>query len=300
MLKKQQTIKKAVSYQGRGLHTGNKTLLTFKPAPENYGIRFVRTDLENQPEIPAVVDYVKNSSDYDSLRGTTLVNNNAEVHTVEHVLAAVCGLQIDNIRIELNSNEPPIGDGSAMPYTHKLIEAGIEEQNEQGYINHPPKNMYNYPFQEWWNRPDNLRIFALSGFLKKWGLKDAEFFKKVKDFYSKSSLPKEFEIYDYPYFIYLKYLGENKEEKEMLQHIISQFPSIFEKNKDHYPLFGRHWYHALNNVDKKVIENEAENFFTGLKDDGGLKIVYQDLPGWRPIWTLDGLIILKKSGIIEF
>ncbi|MFX1311259.1 MAG: hypothetical protein ACFFHD_01430 [Promethearchaeota archaeon] len=181
-----------------------------------------------------------------------------------------------------------------------LFEWIIKEQNEQGYINHPPKNMYNYPFQEWWRGPDDLRILALSGFLKKWGIKDATFFKKVKDFYSNTSLPEEFKIYDYPYFIYLKYLGENKEEKVMLQNVISQLTSIFEKNKEHYPLFGRHWYHALDIVDKRIIENQADNFFNGLKDDGGLKIIYQNLPWWRPIWTLDGLILLKKSGIIEF
>ena len=86
----------------------------------------------------------------------------------------------------------------------------------------------------------------------------------------------------------------------MLQNIIDQLPSIFEKNREHYPLFGRHWYHALDNVDKKVLENEADNFFNGLKDDGGLKIIYQDLPWWRPIWTLEGLILLKKRGLIDF
>ncbi|NVM35408.1 MAG: hypothetical protein HWN81_07420 [Candidatus Lokiarchaeota archaeon] len=184
--------------------------------------------------------------------------------------------------------------------TDQLFNWILEEQNEEGYIRHPPKNLYNYPFQEWWSGPDDLRIFALSGFLKKWGLKDDTFFKKVKDFYSNSSLPKEFKFYEYPYFTYLKYLGENKEEKKMLQHIISQLPSIFENNKEHYPLFGRHWYHALDIVDKKVIENEADNFFNGLQDDGGLKIIYQNFPWWRPIWTLDGLILLKKSGTIEF
>ena len=181
--------------------------------------------------------------------------------------------------------------------TDQLFNWIIKEQNEEGYINHPPKNMNNYPFQEWWSGPDELRIFALSGFIKKWGLKDTIFFKKVRDFYSTSSISKEFTFYEYPYFIYLKYLGENKEENKTLQHIINQFPSIFEKNKEHYPLFSRHWYHALDNVDKKVVENEADNYFNGLKDDGGLKIIYQDLPWWRPIWTLDGLMLLKKSGM---
>jgi UDP-3-O-[3-hydroxymyristoyl] N-acetylglucosamine deacetylase/3-hydroxyacyl-[acyl-carrier-protein] dehydratase len=130
MKDKQQTVKKAISYHGRGLHTGNETILTFKPAPENYGIRFVRVDLEDQPEILAVVENVKQNTSIDSLRGTTIAANGAEVHTIEHVLAAAVGLQIDNLRIEINANEPPIGDGSAMPFVHKLIEAGIEEQNE--------------------------------------------------------------------------------------------------------------------------------------------------------------------------
>jgi UDP-3-O-[3-hydroxymyristoyl] N-acetylglucosamine deacetylase/3-hydroxyacyl-[acyl-carrier-protein] dehydratase len=126
----QKTIKKAISFSGKGLHTGNETQITFKPAPENYGVRFVRVDLENQPEIEAIVENVQQNTTIDSLRGTTIASNGANVHTIEHVLAAVYGLQIDNIRVEINANEPPIGDGSAMPYVHKLVEAGIEEQNE--------------------------------------------------------------------------------------------------------------------------------------------------------------------------
>jgi len=126
----QKTIKKAISFSGRGLHTGNDTTITFKPAPENYGVRFVRVDLDNQPEIEAIVENVEQNISIDSLRGTTIASDGANVHTIEHVLAAVFGLQIDNIRVEINANEPPIGDGSAMPFVHKLIEAGIEEQNE--------------------------------------------------------------------------------------------------------------------------------------------------------------------------
>jgi hypothetical protein len=208
-------------------------------------------------------------------------------------------------------NSTAIGAETAMYYidlldyeenemTDQLFDWIIKEQNEEGYIYHPPKSMYNYPFQEWWNRPDDLRIFALSGFLKKWGLEDNDFFKQVKNFYLNSTLPEEFTFYEYPYFIYLKYLGESKEEKNLLQNIINQLPSIFAKNKEHYPLFGRHWYHALDIVDKKEVENEMDNFFKGLKDDGGLEIIYQNLPWWRPIWTLDGLILLKKSRLIEF
>lgn len=130
MIKNQRTIKNEVTYEGVGLHTGNKTRITFKPAPENYGIRFVRVDVDNAPEIPAVVDYVVQNTDIDSLRGTTLQVDGVEVHTVEHVLAAIVGLELDNVRIELDANEPPIGDGSAMPFVSILLEAGIEEQSE--------------------------------------------------------------------------------------------------------------------------------------------------------------------------
>ena len=126
MRSNQRTVKSITRLEGVGLHTGNSSTIEFHPAPENYGIRFVRKDAKDSPEIPAVVDFVTDIS-----RGTTLSNNGASVHTVEHVLAAVAGLEIDNVRIELSANEPPIGDGSAEPYVNTLLEAGFEEQQAQ-------------------------------------------------------------------------------------------------------------------------------------------------------------------------
>ncbi|HYM21324.1 MAG TPA: bifunctional UDP-3-O-[3-hydroxymyristoyl] N-acetylglucosamine deacetylase/3-hydroxyacyl-ACP dehydratase [Candidatus Kapabacteria bacterium] len=119
----QRTIGRIVRLEGVGLHTGNPSTIEFHPAPADHGIRFVRRDLEGSPEIPALVDFVTDIS-----RGTTISNNGANVHTVEHVLAAVVGLEIDNVRIELSANEPPIGDGSSMPYAEPLVNAGFEEQ----------------------------------------------------------------------------------------------------------------------------------------------------------------------------
>lgn len=123
MLVHQRTIKKSVSMRGVGLHTGVTTTMTFKPAPEDYGIRFRRVDLGGRPEIPADVDHV-----VEVERGTTLAVGEARVHTTEHVLAAVVGLQIDNIIIELDNIEPPIADGSAKPFVDMLMEAGLEDQ----------------------------------------------------------------------------------------------------------------------------------------------------------------------------
>jgi UDP-3-O-[3-hydroxymyristoyl] N-acetylglucosamine deacetylase/3-hydroxyacyl-[acyl-carrier-protein] dehydratase len=119
----QRTVSGISKFEGTGLHTGNSSTIEFHPAADDYGIRFVRRDLIGLPEIPAIVDLVSDIS-----RGTTLSSGNASVHTVEHVLAAVVGLEVDNVRIELTANEPPIGDGSAAPYVDALLAAGFADQ----------------------------------------------------------------------------------------------------------------------------------------------------------------------------
>jgi UDP-3-O-[3-hydroxymyristoyl] N-acetylglucosamine deacetylase / 3-hydroxyacyl-[acyl-carrier-protein] dehydratase len=130
MEKKQKTLQNTSSYTGKGLHTGLLSTITFRPAPENHGIVFVRTDINPTIEIPAIVDYVEPDNGIDSLRGTNLQKDGNKIYTVEHVLSAIAGLEIDNLRIELNAPEPPVGDGSAMPFVNVLLEAGIVEQNE--------------------------------------------------------------------------------------------------------------------------------------------------------------------------
>jgi UDP-3-O-[3-hydroxymyristoyl] N-acetylglucosamine deacetylase/3-hydroxyacyl-[acyl-carrier-protein] dehydratase len=125
MLIHQRSIQKEVTLCGTGLHTGEKCVITFKPAPVNYGYRFVRTDIENSPEIPALIDNV-----VDVQRGTTIALNGVKVHTTEHVLGALYGLQIDNCRIEMSGPEPPVMDGSSHPFVEALLEAGFHEQDE--------------------------------------------------------------------------------------------------------------------------------------------------------------------------
>lgn len=124
MLVQQRTIKKPISLSGVGLHTGTSCKMTFRPAAENYGIRFRRVDIGGMPEVPADVDHV-----IDTSRGTTIAVGEAKIHTVEHVLAAVAGLQIDNIIIDLDNIEPPILDGSAKLYVEALLTSGIETQH---------------------------------------------------------------------------------------------------------------------------------------------------------------------------
>lgn len=126
MSHKQKTISKPVSLKGKGLHTGLDVEITFKPAPEDHGFIFKRVDVENQPTIEALVDHVTETS-----RGTTLQQNGVSVHTIEHVLAAIVGMNIDNLIIEMNGEEAPILDGSSALYVKALKKAGIVEQEKE-------------------------------------------------------------------------------------------------------------------------------------------------------------------------
>ncbi|WMN07253.1 bifunctional UDP-3-O-[3-hydroxymyristoyl] N-acetylglucosamine deacetylase/3-hydroxyacyl-ACP dehydratase [Marivirga arenosa] len=124
MYNKQHTIKKAISVSGVGLHTGHKVTLTFKPDEIDSGIKFQRIDLEGKPIIEADADLV-----VDTSRGTTIAKGDARVSTVEHVLSALVGLQIDNVLIEVDGPETPIMDGSAKLFYEALESVGLEEQN---------------------------------------------------------------------------------------------------------------------------------------------------------------------------
>ncbi|MCM4158982.1 bifunctional UDP-3-O-[3-hydroxymyristoyl] N-acetylglucosamine deacetylase/3-hydroxyacyl-ACP dehydratase [Antarcticibacterium flavum] len=123
---KQRTIRKEVSLEGVGLHTGKNVKLVFKPAPANTGYVFQRTDIEGEPIVEADASYVVNTQ-----RGTNLEKNGVSIQTSEHVLAACVGLDLDNIIIAIDSSEPPIMDGSSKFFVQALEEAGIEEQDEE-------------------------------------------------------------------------------------------------------------------------------------------------------------------------
>ena len=124
-LKFQQTINKEFSISGIGLHTGVRSTVTMKPAPTNHGIKFKRIDLKKSLSIEASVLNV-----VDVTRGTTIGIDGVEVHTIEHLLAAIHGLNIDNLLIEIDNIEVPILDGSAKEYVELFIKSGFKEQDE--------------------------------------------------------------------------------------------------------------------------------------------------------------------------
>ena len=124
MFEKQSTVTSEVHVKGIGLHTGTASEICFKPAPINTGVIFRRIDLEDLPEIPALIENV-----VDLSRGTTLGIKGIKVHTVEHVLAAIAGLCIDNIYVDINGIEPPVCDGSSLEFVKAIKKAGIVEQD---------------------------------------------------------------------------------------------------------------------------------------------------------------------------
>lgn len=132
----QNTLREAISISGVGLHTGAQVTLTFKPAPENHGYKFQRIDMPGAPIVEADVDNVT-----DTDRGTTLEKNGARISTIEHVLAALAGMEIDNVLMEIDGPEVPIMDGSSRPFIDILEKAGIQSQNEERYYYHLSENI---------------------------------------------------------------------------------------------------------------------------------------------------------------
>lgn len=126
MSENQKTIAKEISFTGISLHTGNLSTVVFKPAPINSGIKFIRVDLSDKPIIEMNCNNV-----LGVIRGTTLGNEEIKIHTTEHLLSTLYGLGIDNLIIEVNCNELPVGDGSALPFVRILEKAGFVEQEEE-------------------------------------------------------------------------------------------------------------------------------------------------------------------------
>ena len=125
VVRKQRTLKGPVSFSGIGIHTGKEVGLRFCPAPEGTGVVFKRVDLPGAPIIPATLEYVQDTS-----RSTTIGINTVKIHTVEHVLSAIRAYEIDNLCIEINNIEPPVGHGSSDVFVDMIEEVGVCEQEQ--------------------------------------------------------------------------------------------------------------------------------------------------------------------------
>ncbi len=138
---KQRTIQSPFSVSGVGLHTGEPVTMTFKPAPDNHGYKFSRVDLPGSPVVDADVDNVTDTS-----RGTTISQNGASVSTVEHVLAALVGCEVDNVLMELDGPEIPIMDGSSIEFIEAMEKVGfLDQEADREYYSIPANIHYSEP-----------------------------------------------------------------------------------------------------------------------------------------------------------
>ncbi|MBR3792359.1 MAG: bifunctional UDP-3-O-[Alistipes sp.] len=141
MQKKQQTLNGSISFSGKGLHTGVTVNMTVNPAADNHGIVFRRVDLEGQPTVPALCEYVTDTS-----RGTTIEKGEAKVSTIEHIISALWTLGVDNALIDIDGPETPIMDGSAREYAAEIERVGILEQKaDRKYYEVTEKQVYTIP-----------------------------------------------------------------------------------------------------------------------------------------------------------
>ena len=141
MTVKQKTLAREFTLSGKGLHTGVQVNMTFKPAPENHGIKFQRIDLEDRPILEADASLV-----VDTSRGTVIGKNGARLSTIEHSLAALTGMDLDNVLIEINNEEVPILDGSSKPFVEAIEQAGVVEQKaEREYLEITERIVYQDP-----------------------------------------------------------------------------------------------------------------------------------------------------------
>ncbi len=141
MTTKQQTLKGSISFAGRGLHTGANVEMTVSPAAIDTGIIFRRVDLDGSPSVPALCDYV-----VDTSRGTTIEKGEARVSTIEHIVSALWTLGVDNAIVDINAPETPIMDGSAREYADAITQVGVEEQNaDREYYQVTDKMVYTIP-----------------------------------------------------------------------------------------------------------------------------------------------------------
>ena len=141
MQKKQQTLASAITFSGKGLHTGAIVTMTVNPAAENHGIVFRRTDIEGAPSVPALCEYVTDTS-----RGTTIEKGEAKVSTIEHIVSALWTMGVDNALIDITGPETPIMDGSAREYAAAIEQTGLVEQKaDRKYYEVTEKQVYTIP-----------------------------------------------------------------------------------------------------------------------------------------------------------
>ena len=129
-------------------------------------------------------------------------------------------------------------------------------------------------------------------------LVSAQLLERARRYYLTTTLPAADHFNGYPHLAYLKHCGEGDTGCARLATMVDGLPALLAAHADHYPLFSRYWFYAADLVDRELLAEQAGRFVEGLQEDGGVATPYPDLLWWRPIFTLDGLILLKRYGLL--
>ena len=175
----------------------------------------------------------------------------------------------------------------------------LKSVNTQGIIPHPFEELFEYPHQKWWESPDNDRVLAIAGFLKKMGVQNAQFYSKVESYFNSLDPIEELTLYDYPKYLFVKYSKNSPNRNQIYNKIVKLFPEFRESMKSHFPIWSRYWYHIITDLNEELLLKSAEHFLNSIDSEGGISNPYDESPWWKPIFTLDGLILLKINGYID-
>lgn len=189
-----------------------------------------------------------------------------------------------------------VTEGSAVDRLEKWI---LAAQNDDGTLAHPVDQVKQYPHGEWW-LADDARCLSLAGLLGKWQRGTDEFFRRVEHYFTSQPFPESFGIYSYPFHLYLQYAPGAERHRHRLEEIRWQMPTLLADFETHYPLFlsSYGWYSTDIGVD--TLKSEAQKAVGALQDDGGILLPqYENLPWWRPVWTLELLVNLKQYRLLQ-
>jgi hypothetical protein len=177
----------------------------------------------------------------------------------------------------------------------------INVQKSDGSLENPIDEIKKYPHGEWWLNQDDNRVFSIAGFMSKMGIEFPEFYRMVSSLFNAkcNPFPKKLTVYDYPYFIYVNHGPDREKFVDQKETIDSLVRTMLKQEAWHNPLFfcSDRWYSP--SIDNITWKNEAAAAISTIKEDGGVMIKeYEKLPWWRPVWTLEMLIRLKKQNLI--
>jgi len=181
----------------------------------------------------------------------------------------------------------------------RLEEWILLSQRSDGSLPNPSDEIRRYPHGPWWLGEDRTRVFSLAGMLAKMGRGSEEFFYRTNRLFADQPLPSEIGKYDYPLFLYLTYAPIARGLSRRMAAIQDQLPAMVRRFRDHHPLLVFNYRWVTDETDPEVLAAEARIAVSDLEEDGGLRSPYPDLPWWRPVWTLELLISLKRLGLLR-